>query len=1081
MKTLITSMEQLSQYFPHVYYTQATTWNSPCPFCEEGDLIEKAGNTFRGDDRLIWYVAQENPGVHCRVCQKWRSMEVLAKYLGLEVLASLDYKESSEPYEASPLSSLWLSSQVKAAHENVRRDYWYRFGWTDEAIDKFMLGYGALYGSEGHMIPMRVTDVSGNTTRFYYIANRVLGHSGSIKTPGSPKPYYWFIPSLIKETVFSDYAILAEGEKDAITASILFPESDVYASFGSYLWTQAKTKVMSKRHKIIWVFGDNDEAGAKFNKAVYGWAKDFSAEAEVLVWGEDEVEKMDVTDLFASDAYPDSRQYIEDHMVDPGYTFAGGVDRPRFIENMKDAEVESDLSEYVTIAELRGSGEFSILGQLTDFVTTYPSKIKRGEGLLKLFAVPPGGGKSHQTLAYMLDIAEHHKIEKLEEKETLKLAVLRDKLRLDREELQESEDEKIYLRMKDNLDNFSLNLVAWFGQYVAGYQDLLALNPLTRDLVFNYEARNIDNCKNFDLVLELGTNQHDIGAYCQLGCSYRDQCRKSGYLAQEIKMRDYPIVYYRHPHLSAKRTANPIRYIVIDENPTTLFDTPLLIGQRDVKPTQGWQIGVGDENQSYAIELFARSIRSAMSSNVGEPQRTDGVENPNYIISGAAFLTLLDTFINSQDASDSLENLMRRIDSESLAHYHPTYISGERSTIRKRCIVPLYNIILSELPAYLETPTNKYPSRLHLIEGRLELYTQEPIEVSSTKPIIALDATALSKLYSTAFSRPVVTFRPRLRNPNAVTIEFRGGGFSKGHTVAQIGEGYREIETILETAAGQQMDSREIPISPFLYESSLIKEAFTLIKGLAEKHDKLLVITHKILRKTLEWILNGNNEDFYDESLLGKIAFAHFNQIRGTNKYAKFDSVLILGAYRIPYDVAWRKINAWMYHMGDTSTVSRETIIEDRQFHEQESGNGIRTFDHPFAKEYLDMVEAGELMQCAERIRPHASDGNKFIYCIGSRPSLLYVTDIWSRQILYRTLSDDKIIELEKMMIAYAEDTIQKFGEISFPAVRTLQNEWGLNNRSIQMMLAIVIPKLLREYPDARLAKKYYKYKEKVG
>lgn len=1072
--SIIKSIAELTEHFPDITYTQNTSWNSACPFCapSTGTSTEYKGNTFVGVDRFVWYVHQENPGFYCRHCG-YHPLKRVVEHLGFRLDPYIEIESNYEEREPSPLSDLWMSSDVKEAHQNVKRAYWKRWGWTDELIDKFQLGYGELYGKFGHIIPMRVTNIDGETTRFYYIAKRSPESGGSVKTPGSPKPYYWMIPSELKDDYFSDTAILVEGEKDAITAHYLFPEFDIYASFGANMWSAAKTAILAKRHSKLWVFGDNDEAGEKFNRHVYGWAKTAKKDSgvQILDW-KDMPAKADMTDLLDLVGYDEAKAFIIANLYDPEFPFSGGVDRPKYIEYVGPVE-EIDTSNIFTVDELRGDGPFSILGQIHAYHESYANKKKRGEGIIKLLAGPPGIGKSHQTLQYYLDLAKDYMVTRRQELADLRRQVLA-------AELDESTDDDVLERMQNRLDRFSFNFIVWFGQYVSGYADLLALNPDAEDYVFNFEARNVDNCASFDTVIQLGPMNHDVGTYCAIGCPLSEACKRSGYLAQEAKMRKYPIVYYRHNHLDVNRVQNPVKHIVIDESPTRLMDEALVIKSREVRPTiERWEVSLDDSAQVIAIELLAEAVRSAMSYNQNEPQRIEGGENPKSTVSGARFLKLLDQYIQSKNHADSLEKVIKRIHPEALQHFQPTYISGDTSQIRKRCMLQIYEAIERELEEYIREPDNDFPSCIHCIRGELHIYDGGPTVFSSNKTLVILDATALPELYETMFQRVVEVFRPEVHNPLAHIIEFKGGGFSKSYTKAQIGSGYKEINRHIATLAGDVIDPQKIPISTSLYNSRLIKEALTLIVGLVERHGELLVITHKLLRETVEWLLKGAHREYRDRNLIDRLHFAHFNEVRGTNRFAHLPAVLVLGAYRIPYEIAWCKISAWLWHMGEKLPVPKTTIIKERQFHGQESGNGIRLFDHPFAERYLDSLEEAELRQCANRIRPLTSVGEeKWVYAIGSRPALRNVTEVWSRQVLVRTLSEDKLQELEIFLRRFAHDMVNGVGEICLPPYRDITREWEVNNRTIEGMYMMLIPELVTKYPDATLHKKYRKFQE---
>ena len=555
----------------------------------------------------------------------------------------------------------------------------------------------------------------------------------------------------------NNIAIITEGEKDGITAAYLFPQANVFVSFGVGTFTKRMTEYVSgKGHSRVWVFGDNDEAGVKFNQRIAAWALQSGMKHSIIEWGSEESKGYDITDLLRDRGYEETLNYISDHMVVlKDIVSNAGTTRGAYIPDyslIEEEYVEEEDQLFSDLYTLRGEGVNSIYGQVSYFLENY-KELKKGKGLLKLLQPPPGAGKSYALVKVATQIARQETELRLVERAKLQNLLHQYEVSADEEE---DEDERkatldVVARLQRKLDNFSLTSVTWFGQYRNGYEDLLA-NGMDPNLCYDYQARTEDNCANYAMASQLSGAYHDVGAYCNRGCPFKEECLKTGYLSQEKEARQKPIVYYRHQHLlSAQNRVTKNRLVVVDEAPHGIIDNNPVVFKADaVYPhMRGWQLEVGDAIQTSQVEMLMEAVRFSMNANIGK-----GKNDISTIISGATFLRLVDQQVRVvSEGKYTLLSLIDTIPIEVLSrNYQPTFVGGE-GDIKKRVAPVLFSAIQEEIEAFRENPDNTLPSKIHLVDGELELYSGTAIKIPSNTPVVVADATGHRLLYEAMFKR----------------------------------------------------------------------------------------------------------------------------------------------------------------------------------------------------------------------------------------------------------------------------------------------------------------------------------------
>lgn len=1061
----ITSVNDLTDFFPtgSLKYSTRRELHGPCPYCPEDSTstyiqVKDRRIAFTGDDRLVVFV--ETGGQWCRHCaargdgrhgRGYYSLKDLMIRLGLSAAEHLEHE--AQTIEDTPLHMLWLDQQVNAAHAAVDRLYWKdKCGWNDEIIDHFRLGKGILYQrmGEGHIIPMKVRKPGEEPLEAWYISCRKDGRKE--RSPGSSKPYFW----LIHEDPQSDLVAVNEGEKD-IPTSWAIGYRNATAAFGVNHWTLAKVEELWKLgFRRMDVFGDNDEEGEAFARKVAGWGTRSKMAVRIMIWDKEFKPKGDPTDKLAemNGDIPGLRQYVDTHLQPFTEDVSAGITRSTRTDGLIDPADESRL---ITREEIRGDGPNSMLGTVRDFLKTYAEDRQYGRGKTLLVSPGPGAGKTKVLVQVVEQLATQYLQRREREKQTLIKELSEMQTQLDSPDLLEGEERELLRkkiqRSQIRLEEWSVAGVAWFGQYIGQWEDLqnMQIDP---DLWYNFVARNQENCDNLPVVLELGSKFHDVMAFCRTGCPMREHCKKHGYLAQESQRASRPITFFRHEHMRSDMRLDYHQLIVIDENPSSVWEaTPVKFEAKDVYPFQdGWETDYEDSPAYSALMSLTDAVRAAMSFNVGQyPKTPDGQRNPDYRVSGSRLFRLIDDQLQAQGMS--LTTVLDEISDDMVKAYQPTYLhslSGTPSGIKARPVPYLIKGLLRELELYRMQPHHEQVGTIHLIGGEMQVYPAEAVKFSSATPLIIADGTALPLLYEAMFDRPVQIYAPDFRNENCTTTTITGSDWTKGQFTAQLGKFIthreRQISKLkLSLAPGEELNIDDIPYEEDVYDSSMAANAMSLIKGLSERHQSLLVVTHKPFRSILETTLMKTYP-----ALKERVSWGHYGALRGTNKFEELQAVLLIGAFRIPYDLAYLYISMWAWMLKIHDPISDELVLKSMAYHGQGGqGHGYRTFEHPFADAYVNALETAEMDQCAARIRPHASELPKWVYYAASRPSGKWITQLIERSFLVNQLTASKVSEVYKLMREHYEKTASLLGKGKFPPYRPIAQKFNVSNREI--------------------------------
>lgn len=361
METL-QAIDQILELFPHYTVKANGEIGLPCPFCGQhgsrnGRFEVKNGYPFYGNDRLIFFPDTSRPPF-CRQCGRvWyydQIVELLApgRYTIGELLTPADEVQNVPAKSRGVVGN--DEDYVNTVHASVRRDYWYENGWTDAIIDRFRLGWGAMYPGSNkagrHIIPFQARTVEG-VEEVWSFEGRLdpedygCGEERNIKTAGLTKDYFWHIADGESETLW-----VAEGPKDAITAYLL-GYRHILALFSSGMWTPDIAEWVRQNYEVVIVAGDNDDAGQKMTRHAAGQLYEIEVTSRMLRWDALLPEKYDLTDLLRDRGLEGAKEYLEDNIVD--YVPRGFVPRfrdvsPNYVPASKDGP------DVYSVQEVRG-------------------------------------------------------------------------------------------------------------------------------------------------------------------------------------------------------------------------------------------------------------------------------------------------------------------------------------------------------------------------------------------------------------------------------------------------------------------------------------------------------------------------------------------------------------------------------------------------------------------------------------------------------------------------------------------------------------------------------------------------------
>lgn len=943
----ITTIYDLYEYFPTS--SDGPINNTPCPFCPpDPEVIYHRGRAFYGDNRLVWF----DDAVWCRKCHTRMTYTELAKEF--DPASELVVEELPRDKRAKIPTPIGVTQAfIEQMHRQVQRDYWYAFGWTDETIDHFRLGYGPVQpGSlkgDRHLIPYHAQSFNFDGT--------VWMMEGRATDPAVIEAHGKNIKTYAKGNMFSHIAegvsrsiVVCEGAKDMVTLYqlgyrhiLMLPGTSMWSDeLGDYLKNEGYERVE--------IFGDNDDAGLDLAQEIGTHYRDSLIETVYLQWPSKYPDGFDVTDLLIHEG-PDKAAAI-------------------LSQGLKTAPVRGYIRDYLTIdpnylpdVPARAKSVHQIREELPTIIDAYLHNYQQlrktyKQPVVKVLASPPGSGKSYQMVRAAQDIARRYLEEPLAEQAELL------------ERIENETDPALLGVFNEELSRLRLGeIVLYAGPFRAGWNDIVNQPCYDPDMWYFFDSRNEENCQNFDIARILGGKGYSVQSYCKTACPFRDACIENGYLRQFNEIQTKPIAYVRHQHLLDEELVGRYKVIMIDENPLKVYEQGERVHATDLRPAIDTWAEYALPDEAAALEELVLMLRRILNDSMSE-----------YVsYTGREFFDRLNSVSGGR-----LDDVLRRISLDSAERFQPQMpllVDGVKPNgLPGRKVPALIKIILEEYPKY--KAGLRFNSRLSIVNRSIEFYNLTRPRISRNKPIIIADGTAWPDLYGHLFQRKVEKYDPLVYSDLAKTIVLTG----KDYTVSAFRKSAKylktkeELEPIPEDDPANQIDETD-------FQSQEVQSIYNLIKWLENEHERVLFITTKERKELVEDQLVKNYPDL-------NVAFDHYGNVRGSNAYKDHDCIVVWGAYREPSTSVYRRVQAWAAYIGEEGFISPRMTYKAKPYHGRWDGHSYFTFENEFADRFIEMVEEGEMRQALDRIRPHTSDTHKWVYVVMSRPCAPWVSDL---------------------------------------------------------------------------------------
>jgi hypothetical protein len=974
-------------------------FHTACPFCGTGPILMHKGVAFYGEDRLIWWA--DDGGVWCRKCTTRRTLAELAEFFHVDAQQFVFDAEAAEKTrlrKSKHTSDLRTSDTVDNFHRTVVRDYWKKFGWTDETIERFRLGYGRMKSNERinrHLIPFRAQHHTKGVMEGWSFEGRnpdAPKKVRNVKTAGLTKGYFW----LIEDDPADKTLYIAEGPKDAISLSQM-GFKNVLAIFGTSYWDKGISRfVLNKGYSNAVALGDADDVGLKFDQKV---ASDLATiGARFLRWPKQYSGGYDITDLLQDMGERAAKEFIFEYTtfeIQRGYI-------PDFRVVQADYVPEQPINT-TTVPQMRQ--EMPLL--MADYFDHYRDRRKQyPQGTALILGAPPGAGKSYSLVQEAQRQAYGVRIQHGDAMRNLAKNIDAQRVAVQQEtdpEIREEAQRRLERMEKKLAKGGRVNRVLFGGLYVDAWNDLIAQPGFDPDLWFNFQARNTDNCGEYEVVNALAGKGYNARAYCNTKCPLKAECERNGYLSQFDKMERFPITFVRHQHLDTGMVDN-YRSIIIDENPTHVFVSGKEATLTDLAPIwEGWSDNL-EPAVGEAIDSLVNALRHTLRKSEEQGAAWSGRDAMQQM---------------SKESFGQLGTLMSMLDDEALEAIQPA--SGihvedvaDVDHLPSRCISDILTLLHDEWPDY--EIGKSYNSSLHFEKGKLIYYPRKTLDIKPSKALLIADGTANTEFYRWLTGRELEIYAPDVYDPDAQTIVFRGSDFTRSQLKKQIGLQLNLLKKfntqVVYDILGEPLEVSSIPFDENAYNSAMLDQAMTLLKMVLERHDKVLFVSHMPIRRVLE-------ERVKSIFASRKIEFGHYGALRGTNAYKDFDAVLMVGAHRVPYDSLHRDAMAWARLAGHTEYVRPDIIIKASPYHGREDGHSYPAFEDEFAEMIQTIAEVGEIRQALDRIRLHTSGRPKTAYLALSRPAARWVSDVYSLHAVIKEQSDTRERRIREFAQAY--------------------------------------------------------------
>lgn len=1088
---LVRSIDELYTAIPDFIIKSNGEYASACPFCGERvanpNHVNSNGIKFAGTNRFIKLPNKDL--FYCRYCrQEGRgrngtfSFREVTEMLGLHISRELEAASFQIERDSKIISNVDFAEDVQRWHKDVVRKYWHAIGISDETIDRWQLGYTKPQDrlEFGHITPMRLVNIvtghlltiGGGKIKEYEAYGceyrQVLPKPSPISK--TQKPQFLFSGDVkrhgwawIEQTDKTDGTmIITEGSKDALSAfEIGF--GNFAASFGVDHFTRKHYEyIKSLGIQQVIIAGDDDEPGKKFSETGYYHCHSLGLAVAVVDWSKIVHKGNDLNDLLVQYGV-DAKSKVLDSLIvlDIDLVKAASLEvntAPK--RRLSRFEVEQDdmgiieedeyvpvvtPSEITSLTNLRSEKEGSLYHRIQEFTDNYRT-YQGKRGALLYISVPPGAGKTLTTSRIAQQIIDREKVrirEQLKELNEQAAALLKEANDVRAEdpikaELLESE----VGTLQRKIATYSRITVAWYGPFKAGYEDIQRFPAVIKEDWFDFEARTEENCRNYDTVRAMSDGRHQIMKYCQTSCQFRQNC---AYMKQRELQDVHPAVYYRHNHLMMESPSN-LKLVVVDESPIHIIESSFIELSYGKMGYQ--ELAELSPEQHAHVNEFVFALKLALKKNSAAKSKQP--------VFGVAAIALLEEAFKERQGD--LGQWIALTDDELIEACEPNYADPEGTApVPLRWVADVMKAFILEYPEYREDPQRHRNSFIHFEGGKIIVMPYE-IEkfrnIPRNVPIICLDATGMSPLLEAIFDRDIIEFSPAIRSKELQTTMVVGSDYTKSYVHTEILKLRK-----LEMAEGLLTDDyKDISIFKAVNDKSpTFRDIYDLLRIVSRKHGKVLFVTYKELADFLRQRLHGIGELGVDTS---RLTVAHYGSLRGTNKYEDYDTAVLFGAYRVPYDIVWRNAMIWSRFLGNVDNLLSPEVVAKKAFYPNTNeGSEIWTFIDQFTQQYATMVEVGEMRQCADRIRPH-NGGEKHIYAVMNRPSVPYVDEVISYSAFLQKWRDNLFVK--------EEDVPEWLDRLLYDAIIQDYEHTGAfpNHKYVEQLLRKPIPR--REFDKTR-------------
>lgn len=966
--------------------------------------------------------------------------------------------------------NIWNDEQVVEMWMNGAQKWIDTVGITRATVNHFQLGVDPKSGRLSIPVPATPGAYLRRTRHPY--ADKVEAQAHGVTTyylhPKGAPPLLWI--NSVSRTQPAPFCTIVEGDTSLFAADTLGLVPSAAGLGGAMTWYDSwSDKLYDRGYTRFAIIGDNDSEGEQYRDNIIesllrvGEERQIVPTIRVMHWPETADPGADPRHVLKMGVAA-GREYIDRHL--------GWVNEDEYQENDRHrrrpefdaayaangyrADMEMAIAECVDLEYLRGGEDYKggqFYTEIDRFVRTYrPSKDDPDKRDILLLRTPPGSGKTYMVVKYIQEFARKQ-LERTERR------IAKERQRLERfgekrTEAQEKRYEDIVAGRYKRLS------VVFIGLYKDAWNTITSHPDFDSNLWHNVEGRNADNCKNLDQVGEVVARGYSpMHTLCikEGICDYRHDCP---FMRQRDEADQYPIAFLRHQHLRGKTLLEGAKLIVIDEDPGHVFLTPLVISPSDIlffDPSLVVDDSRGRDRLMDFNNLLRDSLQLLGSKFIGGDER-------GALYTGVEIVEAMEELVLRHGEkygarSKTLRQIALHLLNVPLAEFR-TWRPRDKKELYEAPrgqMAQFLSILAGEIVADANATGDGFNSRVSVqLAGNRSFeilaFPLEVFNIPAKRPVVCLDATGTELKYRLAFNARVRSVEFNVRNPACVTTTITGKEYAmsvlaprnlrqRSHEKQYAEDRFLpKIRTEFsdEKLGVFDLDRHEFPHLVF-------REVVESLMVVAAKHNGCLFVTYKATRIWVEEFLKENFPAYYDV-----ISFGHFGGLRGLNVFEKENAVLVAGTPR-PNVATVRAQLCALFH-ADTEALTPGTVRTPTQYHFLPYWYSTLLPSDPRTHDLVYEMEAGEIEQCVERIRPHTSSGPQYVYLMTNRPACRW-TGQWSEE---DQIYKDRFFKFSEFRqvhapLTYPELTLQAYNSADL-SVRKLSNQLDVSQRKAEFL-----------------------------